>query len=118
MEAIGTNGVTDMFLPRAWSLEWLTAHCAARFNVAPQPLALVDLWGFDRLCELETSHIFFTNGLKDGWSAAGIMNPCLDSNIYAYGVLFCFVCGRVMSVLLTVFPLLGTTCPTARITAT
>ncbi len=30
IEQIGTNNVTDMFPPRAWSFDWLNAHCAAR----------------------------------------------------------------------------------------
>ena len=47
VEAIGTNNKTDMFLPRAWSLEWLDAHCKQRFGVTPQPTALRELWGFD-----------------------------------------------------------------------
>ena len=48
VEQIGTNGVSDMFTPRNWTIDWLNAHCAARFGVTPQPRALADLWGFDR----------------------------------------------------------------------
>ena len=67
VESIGMNNVTDMFLPRAWSLDWLTAHCGARFGVVPQPRLLADEWGFDedRLASV-TSRIIFTNGLNDG----------------------------------------------------
>jgi pimeloyl-ACP methyl ester carboxylesterase len=62
VEAIGTNGVTDMFYPRAWSLGWLTEHCKVRFNVAPQPRTLPDLWGFDEdTLPRVTSRIIFTN---------------------------------------------------------
>ena len=72
VEQIGTNGVTDMFFPRAWTPEWLAAHCKARFNVAPQPRALADLWGFDAdTLPRVASRIVFTNGLNDGWSVAG-----------------------------------------------
>jgi hypothetical protein len=74
VEAIGTNGETDMFLPRAWSMEWLTAHCRARFGVTPQPRALLDLWGFDEATlPRVASRIIFTNGLNDGWSVGGFM---------------------------------------------
>jgi len=63
-----------MFLPRAWSLEWLAAHCASRFaGVVPEPRAYARAWGFDadRL-PLVASRIVFTTGLNDGWSAGGI----------------------------------------------
>jgi hypothetical protein len=84
IESIGVNNVTDMFIPRASSLEWLNAHCAARFSVVPAPRALANLWGFDadRLPSV-TSRIIFTNGLNDGWSAGGIMTN-LSSTILAY----------------------------------
>ena len=29
-------GITDMFLPREWSLQWLNNHCERRFKVTPQ----------------------------------------------------------------------------------
>ena len=63
VEAIGVNNVTDMFLPRTWTMEWLNAHCLARFGITPTPRALADLWGFDpsRLPAV-TSKIVFTNG--------------------------------------------------------
>jgi hypothetical protein len=75
VERISTNNVTDMFLPRSFTLDWLAAHCAARFNIEPQPRQLADLWGFDedRLPHV-TDHIIFTNGLNDGWSAGGILS--------------------------------------------
>jgi hypothetical protein len=86
VEAIGTNNITDMFLPRAWSLEWLNAHCAARFGVVPQPRTLADLWGFDadRLPHI-TSRIIFTNGLNDGWSEGGITYNLSDT-LLAYNM--------------------------------
>ena len=76
VEQIGTNGRTDMFPPRAWSLDWLTRHCAARFGVVPSPTRLVDEWGFDArgLVRQGTTRILFTNGLNDGWSAGGYLS--------------------------------------------
>ena len=70
---IGTNGATDMFPPRSFSLPWLKKHCAARFDVAPAPTALYDQWGFgaDGLRAQGASNILFTNGLNDGWSVGG-----------------------------------------------
>ena len=80
VEAIGANNVTDMFIPRAWSLEWLNAHCAARFGARPRPTSLADTWGFsaDRL-PLVASRIIFTNGLMDGWHAGGILANLSDT---------------------------------------
>jgi len=82
VEAIGMNNVTDMFLPRSWSLQWLMSHCQARFGVTPSPRTLPDLWGFDedRLAVL-TSRIIFTNGLNDGWSAGGLQRNLSESLI-------------------------------------
>jgi hypothetical protein len=80
IERISTNNVTDMFLPRAFTLEWLNTHCKSRFNIEPQPRQLADLWGFDqdRLPHV-TDHIVFTNGLNDGWSAGGIIGNLSDT---------------------------------------
>ena len=75
VEPIGTNGETDMFPPRPWSLAWMRGHCEARFGVAPAPTRLVDAWGFDAagLVRQRASRIVFTNGLQDGWSAGGYL---------------------------------------------
>ena len=80
VERISTNNVSDMFLPRTFSLDWLAGHCASRFNIQPQPRLLADLWGFDadRLPHV-TDHIVFTNGLNDGWSAGGILKNISDT---------------------------------------
>jgi hypothetical protein len=80
VERIATNNVTDMFPPRNSTLEWLEQHCLSRFGVTPQPHALVDLWGFDRLQDV-TSRIIFTNGLNDGWSAGSVLTNLSDSLI-------------------------------------
>ena len=73
VEAIGMGG--GMFPARQWSLSWLASHCASRFGLTPQPMALADAWGFDAagLVRQGASHILFTNGLNDGWSAGGFL---------------------------------------------
>lgn len=80
IERISTNNVSDMFLPREFTLDWLQAHCKSRFDIQPQPRLLADLWGFDeeRLPHV-TDHIIFTNGLNDGWSAGGILSNISDT---------------------------------------
>jgi hypothetical protein len=72
VERIGTNNVTDMFPPRAFTLAWLERHCSRRFGVTPQPRRLANLWGLDRLQDV-TSRIVFTNGLNDGWSTGSVL---------------------------------------------
>ena len=81
VERIGCNGETDMFLPRNWTLDWLNKHCQNRFGVTPQPSTLSNLWGFGSIGQLETSHIVFTNGALDGWSAGGVNTNYSRKNI-------------------------------------
>ena len=80
VETIGTNSVTDMFLAREWTLDWLTLHCQNRFGLTPSPRTLPDTWGFDAdTLPRVTSRIIFTNGLTDGWSAGGITTNLSDT---------------------------------------
>ena len=80
LQPIGTNGVTDMFLPRAFSYEWQAAHCQSRFNMTPQPRVLPELWGTDEAAlPRVTSHVVFTNGLNDGWSVGGVLRNLSDT---------------------------------------
>jgi Serine carboxypeptidase S28 len=71
VEAIGFSK-DSMFVPREWSLEWLTRHCQSRFGVTPRPHEIVNQWHFDELVASNVTRILFTNGLKDGWSVSGI----------------------------------------------
>mmetsp|Transcript_19725 Transcript_19725/g.46113 ORF Transcript_19725/g.46113 Transcript_19725/m.46113 type:complete len:508 (-) Transcript_19725:210-1733(-) len=87
VETIGTNNLTDMFPARNWSLSWLTQHCQDRFQVTPEPTALVDLWGFSPSTLLATgaTNIIFTNGLNDGWSAGGFTES-LSSQLLVFNM--------------------------------
>jgi hypothetical protein len=69
----------SMFLPRQWTLQWLTQHCQRRFDYTPVMMELVDDFSFDNLTGV--SHVLFTNGLRDGWSVASILEPPPDSFI-------------------------------------
>jgi len=73
-ELIVQTGFSDksMFIPRPWSLEWLTEHCQMRYNVSPTPTHLVDKFHFDDLSQ--STRILFTNGLNDGWSLSSILS--------------------------------------------
>jgi hypothetical protein len=80
VEAIGFSN-DSMFIPREWSMEWLTQHCQSRFGVTPQPFEVVDKWHFDDLVGANVTRILFTNGLKDGWSVSGVKTNLSDSLI-------------------------------------
>jgi hypothetical protein len=80
VEAIGMSR-ESMFVPRVWSLGWLTHHCRSRFGVTPRPLEIVEKWHFDELVVSNASHILFTNGLKDGWSVSGIQTNLSETLI-------------------------------------
>jgi lysosomal Pro-X carboxypeptidase len=43
-----------------------------RFGVSLQPHLLAEKWGFGHLDKAGASHIVFTNGMNDGWSAGGV----------------------------------------------
>jgi len=73
---IATNNVTDMFPAMSWSEEWVSGYCARRFEATPRPDLLPGRFGFmdpERL-EKIASRIVFTNGLRDGWSAGGLLH--------------------------------------------
>jgi len=73
---IATNNVTDMFPPMPWSEEWVSEYCARRFEAKPRPDLLPGRFDFmdpERL-EKVASRIIFTNGLRDGWSAGGLLH--------------------------------------------
>ena len=72
----------SMFPVREWTYEWLTQHCQSRFGRDPAPSRLVDKFYFQKenLPSI-TSHIIFTNGLQDGWSAGSILESLSDTLI-------------------------------------
>lgn len=80
VEKIGTNNVSDAFPARTWRMDWLEAHCRARFGVVPSPTALSDFWGFSsrQLVAAGASKIVFTNGLNDGWSVGSVTTSLSD----------------------------------------
>jgi hypothetical protein len=69
----------SMFIPREWTMEWLTEHCEKRFGVTPAPYHMVDMWGFDDLVGNGGSYMLFTNGLNDGWSVASHLEDLSDT---------------------------------------
>lgn len=72
----------SMFLPRAWTLDWLTQHCKVRFGVTPAPKALLQKYNFNNLTGV--SRIIFSNGLHDGWSVASIEQAPPGSFVKVY----------------------------------
>ncbi len=80
VEAIAFSG-RSMFPPREWTMGWLDRHCRRRFGggVRPRPHDLVRRYGFDDLVGRNVTRILFTNGLRDGWSVAGIQANLSDT---------------------------------------
>ena len=69
---------TSMFIPRQWSMEWLTEHCERRFGVKPELDSMVNQFHFDKLDNV--TRLLLTDGQNDGWSVASIPDN-LPANI-------------------------------------
>eukprot|EP00747_Dinoflagellata_sp_TGD_P100413 gnl/TRDRNA2_/TRDRNA2_168023_c0_seq7.p1 gnl/TRDRNA2_/TRDRNA2_168023_c0~~gnl/TRDRNA2_/TRDRNA2_168023_c0_seq7.p1 ORF type:complete len:546 (-),score=75.09 gnl/TRDRNA2_/TRDRNA2_168023_c0_seq7:132-1769(-) len=79
VEWIGFDNSTQMFPSRPFTLQWLQEHCRERFNIDPEPDALLHQWKLDDNDFVQqASRIIFTNGLNDGWSVGGYT----DDNIF------------------------------------
>jgi hypothetical protein len=68
----------SMFIPRKWSMEWLTEHCESRFGVTPELDRMVNQFHFDKLENV--TRLLLTDGSNDGWSVASIPED-LPANI-------------------------------------
>jgi len=72
---IAANNVSDMFPPQTWSVDALSAGCRREFHAAPRPAWMPRSMGMARgaahLADA-TSHVIFTNGLLDPWSAQSV----------------------------------------------
>jgi len=75
-----TDGVNDMFYPRAFSKEFITAHCSDAWGVQPRYEWMRQAYGnpFDWATSGVTN-LVFSNGLYDPWSSAGIKSNLSSS---------------------------------------
>ncbi|KAL3758756.1 hypothetical protein ACHAWU_001772 [Discostella pseudostelligera] len=80
IDPIGVSS-DSMFPPRKWSYEDLTEYCHREYgqSVTPQPFALVQNLGFDKLDESDASYILFTNGIQDMWSGGSYLEDLSDT---------------------------------------
>jgi len=67
----------SMFPERSWSLEWMTQHCEARFEVRPDIHGLNRQFGFDDRSKVE--RLLVTNGIVDGWSTSSVTAESPDA---------------------------------------
>lgn len=67
-----TNGVTDMFPSRIFSLEMLTTYCQAQYQVTPDPNILNIEFGGSSILQT-ASNIIFSNGALDPYHAGGFL---------------------------------------------
>lgn len=65
-------GITETFVKRDWTIEWMKDHCEERFRVTPKPSYLAEMWGFEDVATSGATRVLFTNGLNDGWSVGSI----------------------------------------------
>ncbi|GAX29234.1 dipeptidyl-peptidase II [Fistulifera solaris] len=73
---------TSMFIPREWTYEWHDEHCRQRFpGITLNSFRLEQKWHFDQLAG--ASRIVFTNGMNDGWSAAGSFLEDVNDSVVA-----------------------------------
>eukprot|EP00483_Globobulimina_turgida_P011690 UN11712 len=89
IEPFATNNVTDMFDPNwLWNISWLDAHCMNRFGIkaSVRQQWMTDEFGLDpiyfnnKLADI-TSHIIFSNGMRDGWHCGGVLQNMSDTLI-------------------------------------
>lgn len=68
-----TDGVRDMFAPRAFSQSAVDAHCADAWGVKPRWHWMREAYGNPRddWPQSGVTNIVFSNGLYDPWSSAG-----------------------------------------------
>jgi len=81
-----TNNVTDMFPPRTWNLDTLTAYCAKRWGVVPRQNWIATEFGGANIGA--ATNIIFSNGMLDPWHGGGFLKtiaPTLPSILIAQG---------------------------------
>lgn len=78
VQAVATNGVTDMFPPAPYSLPDIVAGCIQQFSTVPRVEWLVDWFGG---LNMSASNILFSNGNLDPWSGGGVTESLSDTLI-------------------------------------
>ena len=72
---IAANNKTDMFPPQGWDAQGVASWCQRRYHAESRPGWLPTTMGMDggpsRLARA-ASHVIFTNGMQDPWSAQSI----------------------------------------------
>jgi dipeptidyl-peptidase-2 len=86
-EATNTNGITDMFPARNFTLANLSEYCQKTWEITPRPNWLITEYGGDVEVKYATN-IIFSNGLLDPWHGGGVLvnySQSLPSLIIAEG---------------------------------
>jgi dipeptidyl-peptidase-2 len=78
-----TNNVTDMFPPRVWDSSRLEPYCEQRWGVTPRDHWLRSEFGTygDATLQTHASHLIFSQGVLDPWSAGGVQRNLSDTLI-------------------------------------
>ncbi|XP_051005277.1 lysosomal Pro-X carboxypeptidase-like [Acomys russatus] len=72
-----TNGIDDMFEPRAWDLQKYSDDCYKQWGVRPRPSWITTVYGGKNI--LSHSNIIFSNGDLDPWSGGGVTEDLSDT---------------------------------------
>ena len=74
---ICSNGVTDMFENSPWNFTTYSDGCKKQYGIYSDKEKAMILFGGDHI--KSASNIIFSNGLRDPWSAGGVLETLAPS---------------------------------------
>lgn len=74
---ICSDGKRDLFRNNPWNFTTVTEECRRKFQVSPEKFKAIIEWGGREM--KSASNIIFSNGLRDPWSAGGVLETLSDT---------------------------------------
>lgn len=74
-----SNGITDMFEAMPWNLSQYSQTCQKTYGVPAEGDKAIVLFGGRNITT--ASNIIFSNGMRDPWSAGGVLESLSDTLI-------------------------------------
>ncbi|OTF76256.1 lysosomal Pro-X carboxypeptidase-like protein [Euroglyphus maynei] len=74
-----SNGVDDMFEPKQWTFDEFSEDCRKKFGINSERYKALIMFGGKHI--QTATNIIFSNGLRDPWSAGGVLETLSDSLI-------------------------------------
>nr|XP_027201070.1 lysosomal Pro-X carboxypeptidase-like [Dermatophagoides pteronyssinus] len=75
-----SNGVDDMFEPEKWTFDEFSAGCRQKYGINSDRYKALIMFGGKHISHTATN-IIFSNGLRDPWSAGGVLETLSDTLI-------------------------------------